>query len=243
MPPESAPVDEDDADYNALVRPAAVVTSGTETLRFGTAPAIGAPGLRGGEEGARGICNSRCSEQKCWRRSGWSHFWGAILESPEQSLSLFLIISERSSPSRVRFAAPNNGAPLTAPGRSEQHLLARGKGSSEGLRAVSAPSLPKWYPFSPPPTQKPQALDKQSLLSRSCRGSRYNPFVSVAHRYVIEPSRIWWCQLHQDQSSKPLYRRTSRVAARTRFPGRCRSSEIVVLSILPRVAAVNNGAH
>jgi hypothetical protein len=30
------------------------------------------------------------------------------------------IISERSSPSRVRFAAPNNGAPLTAPGRSEQ---------------------------------------------------------------------------------------------------------------------------
>jgi hypothetical protein len=26
------------------------------------------------------------------------------------------IILERSSPSRVRFAAPNNGAPLTAPG-------------------------------------------------------------------------------------------------------------------------------
>jgi hypothetical protein len=32
------------------------------------------------------------------------------------------IISERSSPSRVRFAAPNNGAPLTAPGRSGQHF-------------------------------------------------------------------------------------------------------------------------
>ena len=31
------------------------------------------------------------------------------------------ILSERSSPSRVRFAAPNNGAPLTAPGRSGQH--------------------------------------------------------------------------------------------------------------------------
>src|ERR1035437_4177254 len=39
------------------------------------------------------------------------------------------IISERSSPSRVRFAAPNNGAPLTAPGRSGQNLLRRGKGS------------------------------------------------------------------------------------------------------------------
>ena len=31
------------------------------------------------------------------------------------------IMSERSSPSRVRFAALNNGAPLTAPGRSGQH--------------------------------------------------------------------------------------------------------------------------
>jgi len=40
-----------------------------------------------------------------------------------------VIFSERSSPSRVRFAAPNNGAPLTAPGRSEQRLLIRGKGS------------------------------------------------------------------------------------------------------------------
>ena len=39
------------------------------------------------------------------------------------------IISERSSLSRVRFAAPNNGAPLTAPGRSGQRLLTRGKGS------------------------------------------------------------------------------------------------------------------
>src|ERR1035441_9153827 len=32
------------------------------------------------------------------------------------------IISERSSLSRVRSAAPNNGAPLTAPGRSGQRL-------------------------------------------------------------------------------------------------------------------------
>jgi hypothetical protein len=38
------------------------------------------------------------------------------------------IILERSSPSRVRFAAPNNDVPLTAPGRSEQRLLRREKG-------------------------------------------------------------------------------------------------------------------
>src|ERR1700680_4216729 len=36
------------------------------------------------------------------------------------------ILSERSSPSRVRNAAPF-GAPWTAPGRSEQHFLIRGK--------------------------------------------------------------------------------------------------------------------
>ena len=38
------------------------------------------------------------------------------------------IISERSSPSRVRFAAPNNGAPLTGSGPFRTTLLRRGKG-------------------------------------------------------------------------------------------------------------------
>jgi hypothetical protein len=44
------------------------------------------------------------------------------------------IIVERSSPSRVRFAAPNNGAPLTAAGRSA-HFSARkewGSPATEG---------------------------------------------------------------------------------------------------------------
>ena len=35
-------------------------------------------------------------------------------------LSLLPHVPERSSPSRVRFAAPNNGAPLSAVGRSEE---------------------------------------------------------------------------------------------------------------------------
>src|ERR1022692_302956 len=43
------------------------------------------------------------------------------------------IISERSSPSRGRFAAPNNGAPLTAPGRSGKHFWEEGKAHSELL--------------------------------------------------------------------------------------------------------------
>src|SRR5512132_4216735 len=63
------------------------------------------------------------------------------------------IISERSSPSRVRCAAPNNGAPLTAPGRSEQPLLEEGKANSEQLPWQGATSPPKWYRFSPPPTR------------------------------------------------------------------------------------------
>src|ERR1017187_5385400 len=62
------------------------------------------------------------------------------------------IISERSSPSRVRFAAPNNGAPLTAPGRSGQHSREEGKAHSERPPWQGTTSPPFWYPFSPPPT-------------------------------------------------------------------------------------------
>ena len=59
-----------------------------------------------------------------------------------------LIVSERSSSSRVRFAAPNNGAPLTTPGRSEKRLLIREKGfllngyrSRKHHAAIMAPFL------------------------------------------------------------------------------------------------------
>jgi hypothetical protein len=44
-------------------------------------------------------------------------------------LSLLPHVPERSSPSRVRFAAPNNGAPLTAPAVLKSPLPLRGKGS------------------------------------------------------------------------------------------------------------------
>jgi hypothetical protein len=55
---------------------------------------------------------------------------GAIMAahlSPDVRLAFLSchIILERSSPSRVRFAAPNNG---TAPGRSEKRFLRREKG-------------------------------------------------------------------------------------------------------------------
>jgi hypothetical protein len=50
------------------------------------------------------------------------HFQWAT-SSPEQGEPfLFLMVAERSSPSRVRFAPLNNGAPLTAPGRSHTNL-------------------------------------------------------------------------------------------------------------------------
>jgi hypothetical protein len=53
-------------------------------------------------------------------------FWRATFR---YSFPSGTIVPERSSPSRVRSAAPNNGAPLTAPGRSEQPLPLRGKSS------------------------------------------------------------------------------------------------------------------
>jgi hypothetical protein len=43
------------------------------------------------------------------------------------------ILSERSSPSRVRYAAPNTGAPLTAPGRSGAHAEMRERRTMESL--------------------------------------------------------------------------------------------------------------
>jgi hypothetical protein len=54
----------------------------------------------------------------------------------------FPMVPERSSPSRVRFAAPNNGVPLTAPGRSEANRLSRGKGSNGKVAPFSPPSPP-----------------------------------------------------------------------------------------------------
>ena len=78
---------------------------------------------------------------------------GAIMAahlSPDFRLAFlsWRLISERSSPSRVRFAAPNNGAPLTAVGRSETRLLTGEKGFlSNGYRnrdhhtAIMAPFL------------------------------------------------------------------------------------------------------
>src|SRR5450631_3178675 len=55
--------------------------------------------------------------------------------------------AERSSPSRVRFAAPNNGAPLTAPGRSELHLLGREKGSFQKAAGHLGAKGAKMAPF------------------------------------------------------------------------------------------------
>ena len=56
-------------------------------------------------------------------------------------------LAERSSPSRVRFAAPNNGAPLTAPGRPELHLLIREKGSSRKAAGSLGANGAKMAPF------------------------------------------------------------------------------------------------
>src|ERR1700722_136364 len=58
-----------------------------------------------------------------------------------------VIISERSSPSRVRFAAPNNGAPLTAPDRSEKRFLIRGKGSRRTANQAGYHSAAILVPF------------------------------------------------------------------------------------------------
>ena len=56
-------------------------------------------------------------------------------------------LAERSSPSRVRFAASNNGAPLTAPGRSELRLLGGEKGSFQKAAGPLGAKGAKMAPF------------------------------------------------------------------------------------------------
>src|SRR5450755_70852 len=80
------------------------------------------------------------------------HFGGHVSPMFRPAFPSSAIISERSSPSRVRCAAPNNGAPLTAPGRSDNTFWTEGKAHAERPIGQGATSPPKWYPFSPPPT-------------------------------------------------------------------------------------------
>src|ERR1019366_1449529 len=93
------------------------------------------------------------------------------------------IISERSSPSRVRFAAPNNGAPLTPPGRSAQHFWEEGKAHSERLPWQGTTSPPFWYPFSPPPTPN---TSRRPLRSGLAYGLRHQ-LSSFAHFQRVSP--------------------------------------------------------
>jgi len=62
--------------------------------------------------------------------------------SPGSSFPSYLTFSERSSPSRVRYAAPDYGAPLTAPGRSRTHpfSLDEGKARSENASQYQTPT-------------------------------------------------------------------------------------------------------
>jgi hypothetical protein len=87
------------------------------------------------------------------------------------SISIF---SERSSPSTVRFAAPNTGAPLTAAGRSGGHAEMRGKAASGSRGSVPSLWLPGvrlsrriWFRFYAPVTPS------------AARKAKYRPFPEI----------------------------------------------------------------
>jgi hypothetical protein len=60
----------------------------------------------------------------------------------------FAFVYRGSSLSRVRFAAPNNGAPLTAPCRSQKTLLRRAKGPAPKCRTAGDHFAAIMAPFS-----------------------------------------------------------------------------------------------
>jgi hypothetical protein len=73
-------------------------------------------------------------------------FWDHLSLVVRRAFLSLISLAERSSPSRVRFAAPNNGAPLTAPGRSEltppdkrERLIPEGCGHLGARGAKMAP--------------------------------------------------------------------------------------------------------
>ena len=119
---------------------------------------------------------------------------GAILAAHLSSSVRLAFLSgcmfpERSSPSRVRFAAPNNGAPLTAPGRSARPSRQERKALwRTGCRwrhypnAKMAPFLtatvmhrgrpggrPRTWASAPPFTQMPAEWENYAALSVSER--------------------------------------------------------------------------
>src|ERR1035441_6059552 len=75
------------------------------------------------------------------------------------------IISERSSPTRVRCAAPNNGAPLTACGPFQNNTLRRGKGSLQTTRLAGDHFAAILVPFF-------SATDKLSANGDNFEGTR-----------------------------------------------------------------------
>src|SRR6516165_9960556 len=92
---------------------------------------------------------------------------GAILAEPSftgRSLAFpsCPIVPERSSLSRFRFAAPNIGAPLTAPGRSEEHHPDKRERLIRKAPGGGTTSPPKWPLFSPPSTA-PECRDHRFL--------------------------------------------------------------------------------
>jgi len=111
-------------------------------LRSSNAVIIGSvPGIQGPPTGPwERLTQARFCQ---WRRAKGPFFVPSFAGS---SLSLLSCssLAERSSPSRVRSAAPNNDAPFTAPGRSELHLLIREKGSFCKAAGNPGARRPKW---------------------------------------------------------------------------------------------------
>ena len=77
-----------------------------------------------------GVAAPREQEQPV-RVTGNSDFIVGEKARNEASFLPGVMLSERSSPSRVRFAAPKDGAPLTAAGRSEPAPPWKERGETE----------------------------------------------------------------------------------------------------------------
>jgi len=91
-----------------------------------------------------------------------------------------LILSQRSSPSRVRCAAPQAGAPLTAPGRSEPRIRQEGKGLSGSCSTYGHSSLQEKVSLARSSVKSLWATFSLYLPRRTNESGCYQSYVSNA---------------------------------------------------------------
>src|SRR5215469_11909527 len=123
------------------------------------------------------------------------------------------ILGDRSRSSRVRYAAPNYGAPWTTASGSQQKSLPRGKGGLWDIDSQSCPATPRFV-SDPPAVPRLRWTARRSFSSRCALGTVSRPAGSLkfnlrGRRYAVPANGclvtlMRWPNLQRIQLGKSL---------------------------------------